>query len=99
MPACLLLHAGIVKSCRRAPEQIETLGAIAPHRIQRIGQTKEQRTGATEQGKPEQRAEDGIIPIFQHRLNAGLGDAEEGLFARKWSFSPGRVAAADNSAL
>ena len=53
---------------------IEAFGAVAPHCIQRVGKTEEQGAGAAEQGEPEQRAEDGIVAVFEHRFNAGLGD-------------------------
>lgn len=49
--------------------------AVAPHGIQRVGEAEHQRPRPAQQGKPEQRAEDRVVAVFEHRLDGGLGDA------------------------
>ena len=66
--------ADIDPRCRPA-EMIEAFGTVAPHCIQRVGETEEQGAGAAEQGEPEQCAEDGIVAVFEDGFDAGLGDA------------------------
>ena len=51
--------------------------AVTPHRIQRIAQTIQQHTGRARQHEPEQRGEDRVVAVFQHRFNRG---ARHGFF-------------------
>ena len=53
----------------------EAFGLVTPHGIQRIAQTEDHRASPAEQNKPEQRAKDGIVAVFQGRLDTGLGHA------------------------
>ena len=53
----------------------EAFSLVTPHCVQRIAQSEDHRARPTEQGKPEQRAKNGIVSVFQGRLDTGLGHA------------------------
>ena len=65
-----------VVDARGSPAEAQVaLVAVAPHGVERVGEAEHQCARAAQQGKPEQRAEDRVVAVFEHRLDGGLGDA------------------------
>ena len=63
-----------VSALRVWPSFVHLARPVAGDRIQRVGQSKEQDTGAAGQCEPEEGAEDGVVAVFQYGFDAGLGD-------------------------
>ena len=65
----------IVNARGRPTEAQKTIAFVAPHRVERIGQTEEQCARSAEKGEPEERADHRVVAVLQRRFDAGFGDA------------------------
>lgn len=65
----------VVDACGAAAKLQIALVAVAPHGIERVREPEQQRARAAEHAEPEQRAEDGIIAVLEHRFGACTGDS------------------------
>ena len=65
----------VVDARRRPAEAQVAFVAVAPHGVQRVGEAEHQCARAAQERKPEQRAEDRVVAVFEHGFDGGLGDA------------------------